>query len=149
MRAVERGAESTHRPPPHYPTTPPQVLCSKNLADCFNISLYDMHVELKCIPFVDHEPPEAEEEAKHSNGNLDVCRFRQSRAEYNPIHGDGERYLKDANTRSVEPDTPPTLLHIHACTLTIQRSSKLTSMLKHKSHVPIQILRLCNVWNPR
>ena len=33
------------------------VIMSKNLADQFNISLYDMHVELKCIPFVEPEPP--------------------------------------------------------------------------------------------
>ena len=35
------------------------MLCAKNIADCFNISLYDMHVELKCIPFVESEPPDA------------------------------------------------------------------------------------------
>ena len=80
------------------------VLCSKNLADCFNISLYDMHVELKCIPFVDHEPPEAEEDAKHSNGNLDMRRFRQSRAQYNPIHGDGEGDDGERQAMSVNGD---------------------------------------------
>jgi H+/Cl- antiporter ClcA len=33
------------------------VIMAKSLADQFNISLYDMHVELKCIPFVEPEPP--------------------------------------------------------------------------------------------
>lgn len=33
------------------------VIMSKSIADQFNISLYDMHVELKCIPFVEPEPP--------------------------------------------------------------------------------------------
>jgi len=34
------------------------VLMSKWIADQFNISLYDMHVELKCIPFVEPDPPQ-------------------------------------------------------------------------------------------
>ena len=33
------------------------VIMAKSIADQFNISLYDMHVELKCIPFVEPEPP--------------------------------------------------------------------------------------------
>ena len=33
------------------------VLLSKWIADHFNISLYDMHVELKCVPFVEPDPP--------------------------------------------------------------------------------------------
>jgi chloride channel 7 len=33
------------------------VIMSKSIADQFNISLYDMHVELKCVPFVEPEPP--------------------------------------------------------------------------------------------
>ena len=28
------------------------VMVSKWVADVFNISLYDLHVQLKCIPFV-------------------------------------------------------------------------------------------------
>lgn len=35
------------------------VIMSKSIADQFNISLYDMHVELKCIPFVEPDPPRA------------------------------------------------------------------------------------------
>lgn len=31
---------------------------SKWVGDCFTISLYDLHVELKCIPFVEAEPPQ-------------------------------------------------------------------------------------------
>jgi len=33
------------------------VIMAKSIADQFNISLYDMHVELKCIPFVEPDPP--------------------------------------------------------------------------------------------
>jgi chloride channel 7 len=33
------------------------VLVAKWVADLFNISLYDMHVELKCVPFVEPDPP--------------------------------------------------------------------------------------------
>lgn len=33
------------------------VIISKSIADVFNISLYDMHVEIKCIPFVEPAPP--------------------------------------------------------------------------------------------
>ena len=37
------------------------VIIAKWVADCFNISLYDMHIELKCIPFVESHPPRAME----------------------------------------------------------------------------------------
>ncbi|KNC49172.1 chloride channel 7 [Thecamonas trahens ATCC 50062] len=33
------------------------VIVSKWVGDWFNISLYDLHVELKCIPFVENNPP--------------------------------------------------------------------------------------------
>ena len=33
------------------------VIVAKWVADTFNISLYDMHIELKCIPFVENNPP--------------------------------------------------------------------------------------------
>eukprot|EP00494_Astrolonche_serrata_P031783 UN32052 len=33
------------------------LMVSKWVGDFFNISLYDMHVELKCIPFVEANPP--------------------------------------------------------------------------------------------
>ena len=33
------------------------IIVAKWVADCFNISLYDMHIELKCIPFVENNPP--------------------------------------------------------------------------------------------
>ena len=33
------------------------VITAKWVADCFNISLYDMHIELKCMPFVEAHPP--------------------------------------------------------------------------------------------
>jgi chloride channel 7 len=35
------------------------VLIAKWIADVYNISLYDMHVELKCVPFVEPDPPNA------------------------------------------------------------------------------------------
>jgi len=35
------------------------VLIAKWIADVYNISLYDMHVELKCVPFVEPDPPAA------------------------------------------------------------------------------------------
>ena len=34
------------------------VMVSKWVGDVFNISLYDLHVQLKCIPFVEASPPE-------------------------------------------------------------------------------------------
>jgi chloride channel 7 len=33
------------------------LVISKTIGDYFNISIYDMHVEFKCIPFVEHLPP--------------------------------------------------------------------------------------------
>ena len=33
------------------------VMISKTVGDMFNISLYDLHVELKCIPFVESVAP--------------------------------------------------------------------------------------------
>ena len=33
------------------------LIASKSVGDRFNISLYDMHVEVKCIPFLEHRPP--------------------------------------------------------------------------------------------
>jgi chloride channel 7 len=33
------------------------LMISKSIGDRFNISLYDLHVKLKCIPFVEGEPP--------------------------------------------------------------------------------------------
>ena len=33
------------------------LIVSKWVGDAFNISLYDMHVEFKCIPFVEDLPP--------------------------------------------------------------------------------------------
>eukprot|EP01052_Picozoa_sp_SAG31_P015708 SAG31_NODE_1017_length_10360_cov_35.198811_9_plen_225_part_00 len=33
------------------------LIVSKAVGDRFNISLYDMHVEVKCIPFLEHKPP--------------------------------------------------------------------------------------------
>jgi hypothetical protein len=32
------------------------IMVSKWVGDLFNISLYDLHVELKCIPFVESTP---------------------------------------------------------------------------------------------
>ena len=34
------------------------VMVSKWVGDAFNISLYDMHIELKCIPFVEAQAPD-------------------------------------------------------------------------------------------
>ena len=34
------------------------VMISKWVGDLFNISLYDIHVELLCIPFVESTPPQ-------------------------------------------------------------------------------------------
>lgn len=33
------------------------IMISKWVGDLFNISLYDIHVELKCIPFVESSAP--------------------------------------------------------------------------------------------
>jgi hypothetical protein len=33
------------------------IMISKWVGDMFNISLYDIHVELKCIPFVESSAP--------------------------------------------------------------------------------------------
>jgi hypothetical protein len=33
------------------------IMVSKWVGDQFNISLYDLHVELKCIPFVESTAP--------------------------------------------------------------------------------------------
>jgi len=33
------------------------ILLAKSVADCFNISLYDIHIALKCFPYVEPDPP--------------------------------------------------------------------------------------------
>ena len=38
------------------------LMLSKWVGDQFNISLYDLHVELKCIPFVEGTPSEGMEQ---------------------------------------------------------------------------------------
>jgi len=71
-RALGRAARGAHyracpshpRPaavPPRASTVPPQpimivLMVSKWVGDLFNISLYDLHVELKCMPFVEAAP---------------------------------------------------------------------------------------------
>ena len=34
------------------------LMISKSVGDRFNISLYDLHMKLKCLPFVEGEPPD-------------------------------------------------------------------------------------------
>ena len=47
------------------------IMVSKWVGDLFNISLYDIHVELKCIPFVESSAP-----AHHSLLKVSCTRVR-------------------------------------------------------------------------
>ena len=46
------------------------LVISKTVGDYFNISLYDLHVEHKCVPFVEDLPPTGMEQLVAVRGHI-------------------------------------------------------------------------------